>query len=312
MNLVTGSIKVGFFGQSGPYSPVALRELLQRSGHRESGFEVALVVEGRRRPAGRRTRRWRRPARRVTPARTLPRGQSLPELTEAAGLPLFETCDVNCPRSVREIASVPIDVMVCAGFDRLFGSGVLGVARHAALNAHPSALPRLRGPAPIFWALREGARALTVTVHGLDRKEDHGPVFTQAAFELPPLASGPELYGLAGQVAGELLGETLTRLSRGTARGTPQNHALATRAPRPRPEDARVFPEEWRCVDLVNFSCAAPYFRAPWLTLGGETFHLRRGLGAEVGRRLPGEYVVRGAELMVVCGDGVARLEVQV
>lgn len=312
MSVVTGRLKVGFFGQSGPYSPVALRELLTKAGRPESGFEVALVVEGRRRPVGRRTRRWRRPARRAAPVRGLPGGQSLPELTEAAGIPLFETCDVNCPRSVREIASVPVDVLVCAGFDRLFGAGVLGVAGRAALNAHPSALPRLRGPAPIFWALREGARELTVTVHGLDREEDHGPVFAQAGFKIPPLAAGPEIYGLAGQVAGELLGETLTRLSRGTAKAVPQNHALATRAPRPRPEDARVFPEEWRCVDLVNFSCAAPYFRAPWLKLGGETFHLRRGLGAEVGRRLPGEYVVRGAELMVVCRDGVARLEVQV
>ena len=305
-------LRVAFFGQSGPYSPLALRELLLRAGDRTSRFDVVLVVEGRKNTGRGRPHRWRRPRRSGITGGSLPIGQSLLELTEVAGVPLFQTADVNGARAVAEIATVPFDVLVCAGFDRLFGEGVLGVPQRAALNAHPSALPRLRGPAPIFWALKEGARQLTISIHALDRKEDHGPVFARATVDLPALASGVEIYSIAGRVAGDILGETLERLWNGTARGLPQEHGEATRAPRPCPEDACVIPGEWACWDLVNFSCAAPYFRAPWLKLGGETFHIRRGLKGEPGKQLPGEYVLVGAELLVACRDGVARLEIQV
>ncbi len=306
-------LKVAFFGQSGPYAPVALRRLLTASLWERAGaaFEVALVVEGKKRPMGRRDHRWLKPVGRSGPGGVLPRGQSLSELALAAAVPVFQSCDVNAPQAVKALAAVPVDVLVCVGFDRLFQAGVLGLPRLAALNAHPSDLPRLRGPAPIFWALKEGRRELAVTVHTLDALEDHGPWVAKSSFGIPELATGAEVYSLAGEVAGDLLNRTLSELQRGTMVAREQPHREATRAPRARPEDAYVDPAEWTCRDLVNFACGAPYFRAPWLRLGEDTFHIRRGLRAVEGRRLPAQFLLQGSELIVPCRDGVACLEVQ-
>ncbi len=306
-------LKVAFFGQSGPYAPMALRRLLTSSMGERSGaaFEVALVVEGRKRPIGRRDHRWLKPTGRSGARGVLPRGQSLSELSLAASIPVFQTCDVNAPRAVKALETIPVDVLVCVGFDRLFQRGILGLPRLVALNAHPSDLPRLRGPAPIFWALKAGWRDLTVTVHTLDEWEDHGPWVAKSSFGIPELATGSEVYSLAGEVAGDLLNRTLGELQRGEMVAREQPHGQATRAPRARPEDAYVDPAEWMCRHLVNFACGAPYFRAPWLRLGDDTFHIRRGLRAVEGRRLPAQFLLQGSELIVPCRDGVACLEIQ-
>jgi len=295
-------MRVGFFGQAGPFAPPALRYLLANSG----GFEIVLVVEGKKQVAGRMDHRLRKP--RVGP---LPEGNHLSELARAAGIPVLETCDVNAATAVRTLSEAALDWIVCVGFDRLFSPGVLATAGHA-LNAHPSLLPRWRGPSPLFWALKAGERNLGVTIHGVDEKEDHGPIYSQMSFVAPRRATGEELYGVAAAVAAPILVDVLARARAGTLVGLDQDHRHRTRAPRPRAEDVYVDPETWDCEHLVDFCSAAPFFRAPWLRFGDDVFFVRRGLAADLGRRLPAQYALSGAMLIVQCRDGLARLEVQV
>lgn len=296
-------MRVGFIGQTGPYAPPALRYLL---AHRR-GFELGLVVEGKRRHEGRLVHRLRR----GRPGH-LPEGNSLADLARAAGVDVLETCDINAPTAIRTIADYRLDWLVCVGFDRLFVPELLATAPGGAVNVHPSLLPRWRGPSPLFWALRVGERSLGVTLHGIDAREDHGPVFAQAPFVAPRRATGEELYHLAATVAAPALVDVLERARAGALVGTPQTEQGASRAPRPRPEDVRVDPAAFGCEHLCDFCCGAPFFRTPWLRLGDDFFSVRRGLSAEPGRTLPGEYAVSGQTLVVACNDGLAHLEIQV
>lgn len=300
---MASSVRVGFFGQTGPYAPPALRRLLERAGP----FSIVLVVEGRKTPVFRMQHRLRKPH--LAP---LPHGNNLGDLAVAAGIPVLQTCDTNASAAVKVLEQHRLDWIVCVGFDRLFSRQVLATARHGGINAHPSDLPSLRGPSPIFWAMRAGARQLTVTLHLLDAGEDHGPLLAKEHFAPPSFASGEELFNVSGDIAGRLLRAALERAAFGRLVGVPQDHALATRAPRPKPEDAIVVPSEWGCEHLVQFACAAPFFRTPWLRLGEDNLFIRRGLRAEVGRKLPGQLVQVGSTVMVQCRDGVAHLEVQV
>ncbi len=297
-------LRVGVFGQTGPYAPVALRILL---GHQHR-YEVALVVEGLRRGSTRGT-----VYRKAKPSPTvLPPGPDLTALACAGGCPVLQTSDVNSSKAVRILADHELDWMVCVGFDRLFKPAVLGTARCGGINAHPSALPSLRGPSPLFWALKNGLTELAVTLHALDAREDHGPVFAQRPFAMPARATGEELFGAAGNLAGPMLVDLLERAAAGELAGTPQDHERAPRPPRPRPGDALVDPLEWDCEHLVRFACGARFFRAAWFKLGTETFFARRGLRSEPGRQLPAQYVLQGSTLVVQCRDGVAHLEIQV
>jgi methionyl-tRNA formyltransferase len=217
---------------------------------------------------------------------------------------------------VRRLRHYELDLILCVGFDRLFSPEILMTARLGGINAHPSRLPALRGPAPIFWALRTGLRELAVTLHALDRREDHGSIFAVEPFGLPHGADGPELYRIAGDLAGRMMLALLGQLSDRLPRGTPQVDSLATRAPRARPEDVQIEPKAWRAQHLLDFACGAPYFRTPFVRFGdesgGDTFFIRRGLSFDLGRPLPAQYVLSGSTLVVQCEDGVVHLEIQV
>jgi len=299
-----GLMRVVFLGQTGPYAPTALRLLAAQA----RAFSLALVVDGRRQAAGRMPHRLRT----ARAATALPEGDSLTDLARALGLPVLETCDVNAPTAVRTIADHEPDWLVCVGFDRLFSPAVLACAPKGGLNAHPSLLPRWRGPSPLFWAARAGEREVGVTVHAMDAEADHGLVYAQERVAVPSQINGDGLYRLCGSAAARLLVPTLERAMAGTLIGSPQDATKVTRAPRPKPEDAFVEPAQWGCRHLVEFSCVAPFFRTPWLRLGDEVFFVRRGVRAEPGCALPAEYVQQGSLLIVRCRDGLAHLEIQV
>ncbi len=291
-------MRVAFFGQTGPYAPHAFTELMRDP----RPYTLALVVEGKK--SARPEHRLRDPRRPIT-------GTTLAELAAAHGVPALISTDVNDPKAIAIVGDHQVDLIVCVGFDRLFSSVLLATARRGGINAHPSDLPRLRGPAPIFWALKEGRTRMALSLHALDPREDHGPIFAQEWFAPSSLATGDTIFRAAGKLAGKMLVGLLAKAVDHDLVGTPQDHRRATRAPRPKPEDALVRPHEWTCEALVRFACGAPYFRTPWLTLGGDNYFVRRGLKAERGRRVPGEHAVMGDHLVVQCRDGTAHLEIQ-
>jgi len=295
-------LRIGFFGQSGPYAPVALRYLIEHSGE----VEVALVVEGLRRSPVGRVHRLRKPKR-----GPLPSGDDLGALALAAGIAVLSTRDINGQGAVRILQEADLDLIVCVGFDRLFGAAVLASARLGGVNAHPSALPRWRGPAPIFWALKAGQRHSAVTLHALDLLEDHGPIYAQRQFVWPHRIGGAEIYRHAAGLVGPMLSRLFVAASNGALCGVAQDHSRASRARRPKPEDALVDPALWKSEALVDFACGAPFFRAAWMRLGDETFHVRRGLRADLGSHIPAHYALSGSTLLVQCLDGVAHLQIQ-
>jgi methionyl-tRNA formyltransferase len=242
----------------------------------------------------------------------MPLGEVLHDVALAAGIPALESSDINARGAVRILSRHELDYIVCVGFDRLFSPQVLATARLGGLNAHPSLLPRWRGPSPLFWALKAGERQGGVTVHAMDERADHGVIYAQESFVMPHRASGDEIYRAASELAAGLILNVLSHARAGTLAGAPQDERLATRAPRPRAEDAYVEPSQWRAEHLVDFCCGATYFRAPWFRLGDEVYFARRGLLCEPGRRMPGHFALCGSTLVVACMDGLAHIEVQV
>lgn len=293
-------MRVAFCGQTGPYAPFALRELLQGGG----SYTLALVVEGKR--MSREEHRLRLPGQQPVT------GDTLAEMALAAGIPAVTTTDVNNPRAIGMIGEHDLDLIVCVGFDRLFKPALLATAKRGGINAHPSDLPRLRGPAPIFWALKEGRRQHALSLHLLDPGEDHGAVLVKEWFAPTSLATGDHIFRMAGMLAGRMLLPVLSAAVDRPLEGVPQEHRHASRAPRPKPEDAFVEPIRWSCDALLRFACGAPYFRAPWMRLGDETFFVRRGLKAEPAKRVPGDFLQQGSHLVVQCRDGIVHLEIQI
>lgn len=298
-------LRVGFFGQPGPYAEEALQLLLAHAG---ADFQIVWVVEGLRRMLLGRTWRICRPPWLFSPAQSAARG--LAHIAHSSAVPVLQTTNVHTRGVVQTLAAANLDVLLCAGFDRLF-QRPLRAQFELCLNAHPSPLPKWRGPSPLFWSIRSCQRQSAVTVHLMDGSEDHGAIVSTTPFSWPGQASGTHIVTLAGKLAGGMFLQTLRQLRRQPLQVSPQAHVQATRAPRPRAEDARIEPLTWRGEDLLDFACAAPFFKTPWLHVGSETFFIRRGIHFTPGLKVPGDFVLCGDRLDINCQDGAVCMAIQ-
>ena len=80
---------------------------------------------------------------------------------------------------VRILKNQTIDLIVLAGFMRIFTPYFIGAFRNRILNIHPSLLPAFKGAHAIREAFRAGVKETGVTVHVVTANVDDGPILAQ-------------------------------------------------------------------------------------------------------------------------------------
>lgn len=182
--------------------------------------------------------------------------------------------------------------------------------RFGAVNLHPSLLPALRGPAPINWAVINGLAETGVTTMLLADEMDAGDVLLQRAVAVDARETAGSLAAKLAASGAELMLETLRGLEAGTVTPTPQNHALATHAPKITAEIRTV---DWsRPADELDRLVRGLYPDAPArASYGGDTVQILAAEPAPAERGAePGTVIAIGAEAVVVaCGEGALALE---
>lgn len=212
-------LRIAFFGL-----PLAAC-LLLRDGH-ELVLAVLPPIEG---PGRRRLRRSLAPTR------------PLVDLLETEGSPDLESL----------LDRARPDLIVSWFWTRRFTAEQLARAPLGAIGAHPSLLPRHRGPNPYFAAIDAGDALTGVTIHRLTDAYDEGailaqealPVGTSNSWQLARRLDRPSLRQLRKTVAHIARGDTLLE--------TPQDESAATWAPDPAslPGDRTGGPGELQRVD---------------------------------------------------------------
>ncbi|MDH3387981.1 MAG: formyltransferase family protein [Gammaproteobacteria bacterium] len=90
----------------------------------------------------------------------------------------------QCARLIRQSA---IEFLLVACWPYLIDAAIIESAEKAALNLHPSLLPRFRGPDPVAQQLAAGEANFGVTLHQLNQRFDGGDIIAQAALRSPGL-----------------------------------------------------------------------------------------------------------------------------
>lgn len=148
---------------------------------------------------------------------------TLPELARRHNARLVETPDVNSAETLAAVKACAPDFIVVMNFDQILLPPLISLPTVAALNVHPSLLPRLRGPCPVLWAQARQERISGATVHAIeDRTIDAGRVLAQVEVPIDGTSSVGELttqFFLAGARA---LPTALTRLAADRTAGQPQ------------------------------------------------------------------------------------------
>jgi methionyl-tRNA formyltransferase len=210
-------MKIVFMGT--PEFAWAILEKLTESDH-----EVLAVVTGPDKPAGRR--------RALTP--TVVR-----KLAEKHELPVLMPKSLKDESLHQSLAALKADLFVVAAF-RILPPRLFELPRLGAINIHASLLPRYRGAAPINWAIINGETETGLTSFFLKQKVDTGDMILQTKVTIAPTDTYDSLHDRLADLAGPFTLETLSMIEQGKSRPRAQDDAVATPAPKIRPEDALI------------------------------------------------------------------------
>ncbi|MBF6592146.1 MAG: methionyl-tRNA formyltransferase, partial [Ktedonobacterales bacterium] len=84
------------------------------------------------------------------------------------------------------LRGVEPDLLLVAGFRWRLPAEVLALPRLGCVNAHPSLLPRYRGPNPLYWQVANGETEIGLTLHRMDADFDTGAILAQRTLPLAP------------------------------------------------------------------------------------------------------------------------------
>ena len=287
-------MRIVFLG-SGAFAIPCFEELL------DSGHEVAALV--------------------TQPDRQKGRGKSLapPPLkpvAEARGVPVLQPPRVRDEEAQEQLRRLAPQLQVVVAFGQILPPKVIDIAPRGTVNVHASLLPKLRGAAPIQWAIAGGETTTGVSTMLVDEGLDTGPVLLQRTLTIGPEETSADLEPRLARLGADVLAETVRGLSDGLLDPTPQDHEQATLAPLLKKEDGRL---DWGRT-ARDLYCRIRGFH-PWpgtfTSHGGRTLKVRRARSVEPAAGdpggEPGTVVGLGAEgLVVACGEKSRLLLVEV
>lgn len=162
------------------------------------------------------------------------------QLATELGLPVLQPTKVRTPDFAASLREHNADVAVVIAYGRILPKAVLEAPRLGCVNVHASILPKLRGAAPIQWAVVRGETESGVCLMQMDEGLDTGPVLACERLPIGADETAAELALRLSALGARIVREQLPRLIAGQLVATPQDDARATLAPLLSKDDGAV------------------------------------------------------------------------
>jgi methionyl-tRNA formyltransferase len=278
-------VRVAFFGTP-DFAVPSLRALVGE------GFDVVAVVTQPDAPQGRSRSRLVPP-----PVKVVAEAEDLPVLQPEKPAGAF----------LDELRALQPDIGVVVAYGHILKPDLLALPRLGMVNVHPSLLPELRGAAPVEWAIINGLERTGVTIMQLDAGMDSGPILHQIPQAIDSAVTAGDLSEHLAEMGTLALIETLALLEQGQLRPVPQDHALATYAPKLTRDIARI---DWSkdpgtVARLIRGLDPRP---GAWSELDGAEVKLFGAQSVE-GRGQAGEAMTADGRLLIAAGRGAVEVE---
>lgn len=227
---------------------------------RDAGHEIVGVVTNPDRPAGR--------------GRKL-KASPVKEWAVEAGVPVLQPERPRGPDFEAEVRALNPEISVVAAYGQILRDDVLALPPLGSINVHASALPELRGAAPVNWAIIRGHEEAGVTIMRMVLALDAGPMIRVATCPIGSDTTAGELYDTLARLGAETLVEALDDLAAGRAREVEQDDEAATYAPKMDRELARM---DWSrsALELALLVRGCDPWPGAWTTLDDDVLQVFR------------------------------------
>lgn len=144
------------------------------------------------------------------------------------GIDVWQPENVNDQEILEQIELLKPDLIVTAAYGGYMGKKIRHIPSIAALNIHPSLLPKYRGASPVNASLFNGDDITGVSIFRLIARMDAGPVLYQSTYKIQDSDNYTSLLSaLAIQGAEDLL-KVIQQYETGTAKEVGQNEDEAS------------------------------------------------------------------------------------
>ena len=148
------------------------------------------------------------------------------------GIPVLQPQKLaRAPEIVQAMRDLAPDLIVMVAFGQILKKEVLTLAPMGVINVHGSLLPKLRGAAPINWAIINGDTITGVTTMYTEAGVDTGPMLLKAEIPIDKEMSSIDLTETMSHVGADLLIATVRGIVDGSVHPERQDDAQATLAP---------------------------------------------------------------------------------
>ena len=108
-------------------------------------------------------------------------------------LPEISTKGVNTNEFKKKLLKLNPDIILVGSWGEKFEKETYNIPKIATINAHPSLLPKYRGPNPYFWVIKNQDQVSGITFHLMDEGFDTGAILAQEEIKIYPSDTGKTL-----------------------------------------------------------------------------------------------------------------------
>ena len=167
---------------------------------------------------------------------------------------------VKIREEYEEIINLGADIIVTCAYGQIIPKAILDAPRLGCINVHGSLLPKLRGGAPIHWAIINGEKKTGMTIMYMDVKMDSGDIISSRETEITDSDNLESLHDKLSEVGTSLLLDTLPSIIDGSNSRTKQDEDEVTYAYNIKREEEHIdFSKTSREVfNLIRGLCPVP------------------------------------------------------
>ena len=147
-------------------------------------------------------------------------------------LAISNNIEVFQPYKIREdyskILEINPDIIITCAYGQIIPKVLLDAPRLGCVNVHASALPKLRGGAPLNHAIIDGYKSTGVTIMYMDEKMDNGDIIKLFNYDIKESDTYDDLVNTLSVEGANLLKEVLPSIIDGTNERIKQDESEVT------------------------------------------------------------------------------------
>lgn len=146
----------------------------------------------------------------------------------------------NSMETIERIKSIKPDYIIVVAYGQILTKEILDIPKYACINLHASLLPKLRGAAPLNWAIINGEKESGNTTMIMAKGIDTGDMLLSSKVSIDENMTFGELHDKLMEDGAELLYKTINMFTLGEIEPQKQNDEIHTKAPLLTKENTKI------------------------------------------------------------------------